>query len=92
MNISEQTSSIAPWRDLFKEEIARYSEVGLSLRGARYRENLSQRALAEQVGITQTNLSNMEHGKRPIGEKLAKRFAKVFGSDYRLFLTKGIKA
>ena len=60
-------SETRPWREFFKDEIARYSEVGLILRGARLRAGLSQKVLAKKCGVTQNNLSNMEHGKRSIG-------------------------
>ena len=56
------------------------------LRGARYKADLTQKNLAEQLGIHQHHLSEMENGKRPIGKQMAKRFAKVLHSDYRLFI------
>lgn len=77
-----------PWRELAKGEIEKYTEAGMALRGARYREGLSQKALAKLCGISQDNLSRMEHGKRTIGAKLAKKLAKVLNVDYRLFLRK----
>ncbi|HSX10315.1 MAG TPA: helix-turn-helix transcriptional regulator [Chlamydiales bacterium] len=83
-----EKSETIPWRELAKDEIKKYSEVGLALRGARYREGLSQKALAKLCGISQDNLSRMEHGKRTIGEKLAKKLGKALNVDYRLFLRK----
>jgi len=77
-----------PWRKLAKAEIEKYSEQGLALRGARYREGLTQKALAKLCGISQDNLSRMEHGKRTIGVKLAKKLGKVLNIDYHLFLRK----
>lgn len=56
------------------------------LRGARYRDNISQRTLAKTLGIRPHHLSEMEHGKRPIGKEMAKKLAKVFNCDYRVFL------
>lgn len=86
----EETSwkEATPWRELAKDEIKKYSEAGMALRGARYREGLSQKALAKLCGISQDNLSRMEHGKRTIGEKLAKKLAKVLNVDHRLFMQK----
>ncbi len=75
------------WEELAKERIARYSKAGIALRGARYREGLSQKELALACKITQDNLSRMENGKRVIGETIAKRLAKVLKIDYRLLLT-----
>ena len=56
------------------------------LRGARYRSEMTQVALAEQLGIRQSYLSEMENGKRPIGKAMARKLAQIFGCDYRLFL------
>lgn len=56
------------------------------LRGLRYRENLTQSALSELLGIDQANISKMELGKRAIGKSIAKRLAKLFNIDYHLFL------
>src|SRR5579864_9641568 len=77
-----------PWREVAKDDIEKYGEVGIALRGARLRENLSQKALAKLCGISQDNLSRMEHGKRTIGVKLAKKLAKALNVDLRLFTKK----
>jgi ribosome-binding protein aMBF1 (putative translation factor) len=75
-----------PWEELAADRIAHYTEAGLALRGARYREGLSQKKLAELCDISQDNLSRIERGKRVIGEKTAKKLAKALHVDYRLFL------
>jgi DNA-binding XRE family transcriptional regulator len=59
---------------------------GLSLRGLRYRENLTQAQLAERTAIPQRHISEMEHGKRPIGRETARKLATVLGCDYRVLL------
>jgi DNA-binding XRE family transcriptional regulator len=56
------------------------------LRGCRYREDMTQKELAEKLGITQGNLSAMENGKRPIGKEMAKRLAKILNTNYKHFL------
>ena len=61
-------------------------EWAIALKGLRYREGLTQTELGEMLGVEQTNISKMEQGKRPIGKTIAKRIAKVFKSDYRIFL------
>ena len=61
-------------------------EWAVALRGLRFREGLTQKALGKLLGIDQTNISKMELGKRPIGKTIAKRIAKIFKSDYRIFL------
>jgi DNA-binding XRE family transcriptional regulator len=61
--------------------------LGLALRGARQREGLTQRELAEVTGIPQRHISEMETGKRQIGRERAKKLAKALQvSDYRVFL------
>lgn len=56
------------------------------LRGARLKKNMTQIKLAEELNITQSDLSKMEHGKRPIGKKLAMRLSQILEIDYRVFL------
>jgi DNA-binding XRE family transcriptional regulator len=58
----------------------------VALRGARKREALTQKELAHLVGVSQAHISEMEHGKRPIGKDLAKRLAKALKVNYRVFL------
>jgi DNA-binding XRE family transcriptional regulator len=61
--------------------------LGLALRGARNREGLTQRKLAEATGIPQRHISEMESGKRQIGRERAKKLADVLHvSDYRVFM------
>lgn len=77
---------LIPWREVFKEEIEKYSEGGLMLRGSRHKAEVTQKDLAESLGISQHHISEMENGKRPIGKTMAKRFAEFFKTDYRIFL------
>lgn len=58
----------------------------IALRGLRQREGLTQVEMGKMLGIPQGNLSQMEHGKRPIGKQMAKRLANLFKTDYHLFL------
>jgi len=74
-----------PWRESAKKDIKKYSE-GLILRGARHKAEVTQKDLAEALGISQHHISEMENGKRPIGKEMAKRFASFFKTDYRVFL------
>jgi ribosome-binding protein aMBF1 (putative translation factor) len=61
--------------------------LGLALRGARYREGITQRQLTELTGIPQRHISEMESGKRQIGRERAKKLADALHvSDYRMFL------
>jgi len=76
----------SPWEDVAAARIAKYTKAGIALRGARYRENLSQKKLAALCGVSQDNLSKMECGKRPIGPQVAKRLAEVLRIDQQLLL------
>jgi plasmid maintenance system antidote protein VapI len=78
--ISGQIEAI-PWRQVYPD-----FNTGIALRGARYKENLTQEKLANLVGIRQIHISEMEHNKRTIGKDMAKRFAGVLHVDYRVFL------
>ena len=68
------------------EEVFPGFHAGDSLRGVRYRENVSQRQLAKLTGVSVQNISAMEHGRRPIGQDIAKRLAKALNTDWRLLL------
>lgn len=70
----------------FAELDRKYTKPGVLLRGLRVRENLSQIEFAEKIGVTQSDLSKMELGKRPIGKTIAQRIAKKFGIHYRSLL------
>ena len=61
--------------------------AGDSIRGLRYRENMTQKQLAVAAGISVQNLSHMEHGRRPIGKEMAKRLANILNTDWRLLLS-----
>lgn len=75
-----------PWREVAKEEIEKYSEAGQILRGVRFKNDLTQTQLAEILGVRPHHISEMEHGKRPIGKTMAKRLAEALKVDYRVFL------
>ena len=71
-----RTDDIAPslWNDYLvrweeSSVFPRENAPGVFLAGARYREDLSQRALAEITGIPQQHISEMENGKRPVGKR-----------------------
>lgn len=72
------------WRSAFPD--LQENEPGTYLAGARHREGLTQRQLAEKSGIPQRHISEMENGKRPIGKENARKLAAALGTDYRVFL------
>ena len=75
-----------PWREVFREGIEKFSEAGLMLKGGRHKAGLTQKELAEKIGVKTHHISEMERGKRPIGKNMAHRLAKIFDVDYRVFL------
>ncbi len=79
-------SDSVSWEELAKDDIAKYGKAGIVLRGARYREGISQKELAKRTGISQENISKMENGKRTIGEKVAKKLAKALHIDFELLM------
>ena len=83
-HVREEKEKWIPWREAM--EIEPGTEGGIILRGSRHKEGITQKALAELLGILPHHISEMEHGKRPIGKKLAHRLAKIFNTDYRIFL------
>jgi len=88
--IREEKPALPPVEErdwLTIEEVFPGFHAGDSLRGARYREDVSQRQLAKLTGVSVQNISAMEHGRRPIGKDMAKRLAKVLNTDWRLLLS-----
>lgn len=74
------------WRIVAKDNLAKRKKAGVVLRGARYREDMSQKELAKLSGVSQENISRIENGKRVVGEKLAKKLAKPLKINYLLLL------
>jgi len=79
-----QTGDSIPWRE---SKYFANVQAGTYLSGARYRENLTQVELAERSGIPRRHISEMENGRRPIGEQNAKKFAETLNIDPRLLLS-----
>ena len=84
--VKEENTTGLTIDEVFGDLINEHGEPGLLLKGLRHREGLSQIELARILNISQTNLSAMENGRRPIGKELAKRIAEKFEIDYRNFL------
>jgi ribosome-binding protein aMBF1 (putative translation factor) len=74
------------WREPIQDLINLHSEPGVMIRGARVKEGLSQIELAQKLGIPQSNVSEMENGKRPIGKNMARRLSRILKINYRVFL------
>ena len=86
IKVKSKTERLIPWRQAFQDEIEAYGEGGLMLRGSRHKAELTQKELADALGISQNHISEMENGKRPIGKVMALRLAKFFKTDYRKYL------
>ncbi|MCX5855768.1 MAG: helix-turn-helix transcriptional regulator [Deltaproteobacteria bacterium] len=82
MNASEEYVS---WRELFPEH-SDEELPGVCLRGSRYKEGITQKQLADKIGIPQRHVSMMENGKRTIGKEMAKRLGKALNIGYKVFL------
>jgi len=78
-------SDSVPWRELFPE-FDEKSSPSIALRGARRKENLTQKELAHLTGIPQGHISEMENGRRTIGKESAKRLGKALNISYKVFL------
>lgn len=72
--------------DYYKQSYGDFPRWAVLLSGLRNREGLTQKELGNMIGVAQYHISRMERGIRPIGKNIAKRLAKFFKTDYRLFL------
>ena len=79
------TTDTIPWREAYPEYFDE-DFPGVCLRGARYREGITQKQLADMIGIPQRHISMMENGKRTIGKEMAKRLGKALNISYKVFL------
>lgn len=69
------------------EEVFGPRDAGRILKGARAREGVTQRQLAERMGVRQHHISEMENGRRPITPDMARRLAEALGvASYKVFL------
>ena len=72
--------------NLFADINEKYTKPGAILKGARLKEGFSQKKLADKLGIPQSHISEMEHGKRPIGKRMSQRLSKILNVTYKIFL------
>ena len=63
------------WNDMQR------NRAGNLLAGARLKAELSQKELADKVGIRQNMVSEYEHGRHRITRDMAQRFGKVLSVD-----------
>jgi len=77
--VTEEPESV-PWEEVYPD-----FNGSVALRGARKREGLTQKELAALVGISQTHISEMEHGKRPIARRWPKGLPRFSGPTTGFF-------
>jgi plasmid maintenance system antidote protein VapI len=68
------------------KEVFSDGNPAMLLRGYRGKHDMTQKALAKELGITQNRVSDMESGKRPISRDIAIRLGKLFDTPYQSFL------
>lgn len=68
------------------EEAFPNSYPGSRLRGLRTREDITQKQMAEKLGIRQHHIAEMEKGTRAISVEMAKRIGQTFDISYKVFL------
>jgi len=72
--------------EAFTELFGEISKASVLVQGYRVREGWTQNELAEKLGTEQPIISAIENDRRDIGKKLAQKLAKLFHTDYRIFL------
>ena len=72
------------YRDAFPEYSGK--EPQIAIKAYRVREGLTQDQLSTLAGIPRRHISDMEHGRRPIGKENAHKLAAALKADYRMFL------
>jgi plasmid maintenance system antidote protein VapI len=70
--------------DFYKE--MELNRAGNLLEAARIKADMSQKQLAEAIGIRQTMVSEFENGRRKVTRKMAGRFSKVLKVKAERFL------
>jgi DNA-binding XRE family transcriptional regulator len=86
INENDGDEELIPADEVFKNLYQKYGKVGSAIRGYRARDGMTQVELAKKLNIRQSHVSQMEHGKRVIGKKIAQKLAKLFNTHYQLFL------
>ena len=74
------------WRGAFSKEIKELGESALALKGARAKENMTQKKLANLLGTSQVYISQLENGRKEINKQMAKKLEKIFNINYKVFL------
>jgi len=79
--LNEDGEELYSAREVFPE-----SSPGNRLRGLRTREGITQKELAQALGIRQHHVSEMERSLRSISRDMAKRIGETYKISYKVFL------
>lgn len=83
---ADRLEDFIPADEVLSDLYSKTGKAGTVLRGLRVREGLTQEEFAQKIGCPQSWVSGWETGKRALGKKMAQKIAKVFKTDYRIFL------
>jgi DNA-binding XRE family transcriptional regulator len=83
---ADRLEDFIPAGEVLRELYVKTGKAGTVLRGLRVREGLTQAEFARKIDCPQSWVSGWETGKRALGRKMARKIAKVFRTDYRIFL------
>lgn len=71
---------------VFADLDQKFSKTGNVLAGFRLRDNLTQTQLAKKIGSSQSAIAAIENGRRKVGRTMAMKLAKVFKTNFQIFL------
>lgn len=74
------------WKNVFSDEIKSIGEGAMALKGCRAKENMTQKRLADLLGVSQSFVAKLENGKKEINKEMAKKLEKIFNIGYKVFL------
>jgi ribosome-binding protein aMBF1 (putative translation factor) len=61
-------------------------KIGALIRSLRTKAGMSQKALADKIGVFQNTVSMLELGKQKPNENMAKKLEKALGAEHQKFL------
>lgn len=74
--------------DPFKDLKKKFPQAAINLRGARFKEGLTQDELAKKIGTSPNLISLLENGRRSISLKMAEKLAKALNAaSYKAFVS-----
>jgi DNA-binding XRE family transcriptional regulator len=79
--VNEEGDELIPAEEVFPD-----TQPGDMVKGIRKREGITQKIMADKLGVKQRHISEMEKVIRPITLKMAKRIGNTFNISYKIFL------